>query len=226
MTTAAKKLAEAIHEKCQRDGWFGPELDHPQYTSTQMVDPFFDDDGNPAVSIKAEQDFSAPSISPLQAGFAYAPATLAQIRHTEQLLGFALPTILKTLYQDLANGGFGPGGGLRGIEGGYSGPGTKGTLLDYYPTTPQPGQLFDLPPNQQGWFVLPEGRWPRQILSLADMGCVQTACVDAGSSRMYLLVVTAEDRHALEPLPWTLEEWLWRWVRGEDLLERYPPGAA
>jgi hypothetical protein len=163
---------------------------------------------------------------PRNHSFAFSPASEKQVRATEARLGFTLPFVLKALYMNIANGGFGPGAGLRGVEGGYNGDNYEGTLADLYPTEVKPGQVFDLAPNQQEWLVLPEGRWPRRVLCLGDMGCVQTACVDAGSSQMSLLVVTAEDRHALEPLPWTLEEWLWRWVRGESLLERYPPGAA
>ena len=36
-------------------------------------------------------------------------------------LGFALPQILRDLYLRVANGGFGPGTGLRRVEGGYKG---------------------------------------------------------------------------------------------------------
>ena len=219
--TAAHSLVKAIHEKCQQERWFGPELDRPWYLSAQEGDVFFDEMGAP-VTLPEPEQLGVLLSTALHTGFAYPPATPAQIAHAEQLLGFALPPVLKTLYQEVANGGFGPGGGLRGLEGGHSDPSAQGgTLLDYYPTTPQPDQLFDLPPDQpdqQKWFVLPEGCWPRQVLCLADMGCVQAACVETESSQMYLLVVTAEDRLALVRLPWSLEEWLWRWVRGEETL--------
>jgi len=231
MTTPAQTLAEAILAKCQRNRWFGPDYYSPRRYDgffTSDFDPFPDEEGNfPAPTIDAARDYSPiPLDSPERTGFVYPKATPAQVTSSERMLGFALPPVLRELYQELANGGFGPVAGLRGIEGGYNGANREGTILDFYPTTAKPDQLFDLALNQQGWLILPEGRWPRRVLCLGDMGCVQEACVHASTERMYIRGVTADDRHALEPLPWTLEEWLWRWVRDEDLLERYPPGAA
>lgn len=46
-------------------------------------------------------------------------ATEAEIRATEKLLGFRLPTALRCMYLNVANGGFGPGlGGVIGAVGG------------------------------------------------------------------------------------------------------------
>jgi hypothetical protein len=48
------------------------------------------------------------------------PTTAAQVDTAEEALGFAIPPILRRLYTEVANGGFGPGyglvGGLRGSE--------------------------------------------------------------------------------------------------------------
>jgi hypothetical protein len=50
--------------------------------------------------------------------FAFSPATEQQLAKTEQQLGFLLPPLLRQLYLQIANGGFGPGYGLIGaIEG-------------------------------------------------------------------------------------------------------------
>src|SRR5713101_8141546 len=38
----------------------------------------------------------------------YPPATEEQLRASEQALGFLLPPLLRTLYAQVANGGFGP----------------------------------------------------------------------------------------------------------------------
>lgn len=53
--------------------------------------------------------------------FAFLPATKQQILETEQLLGFSLPPLLRLLYTQMANGGFGPGNGIIGAIGGYGG---------------------------------------------------------------------------------------------------------
>jgi hypothetical protein len=231
MTQTAQALAEAIRAKCQRDRWYGSDYYSPRrYDKVPVLDfdAFPDEEGNfPTLAVPPEQAYSflAPD-APERTGFVYAKATNAQTTSSEQILGFALPPLLRRLYQSLANGGFGPGAGLRGIEGGYDGNSHEGTLVNLYPTEARADQLLDLAPHQREWLILPQGCWPRRMLCLVDMGCVQEACVDATTSRMYLLGVTADDRHILEPLPWTLEEWLWRWVKNEDLLERYSPGAA
>src|SRR5205807_2116845 len=49
----------------------------------------------------------------------FPPATEDQIRETEQQLGFPLPPLLRLLYTEIANGGFGPGLGIVGTPGGF-----------------------------------------------------------------------------------------------------------
>lgn len=49
----------------------------------------------------------------------FPPATEDQIRETEQQLGFPLPSLLRLLYTEIANGGFGPGFGIAGTPGGF-----------------------------------------------------------------------------------------------------------
>jgi len=46
---------------------------------------------------------------------AFPTATEQPIRETEQQLGFPLPPLLRLLYTQIANGGFGPGTGLLGL---------------------------------------------------------------------------------------------------------------
>lgn len=46
------------------------------------------------------------------------PASPAAVARAEAALGFALPTTLRAIYLDVANGGFGPGYGVMGVEGG------------------------------------------------------------------------------------------------------------
>ena len=46
----------------------------------------------------------------LRESFEFLPAADEQIRATEQALGFSLPPFLRTLYTNVANGGFGPTG--------------------------------------------------------------------------------------------------------------------
>lgn len=48
------------------------------------------------------------------------PAPLAAVREAEALAGMQLPTLLRRLYLEVGNGGFGPGYGLLGLRGGHT----------------------------------------------------------------------------------------------------------
>ena len=62
------------------------------------------------------------------------------------------------------------------------------------------------------------GLWPSQLLPICDLGCVQETCVDNQSGQMFLVVALSNDnRYGLIQEEWTFEEWLWRWVKGEEI---------
>ena len=48
------------------------------------------------------------------------PVPESAIVDAESKLGFRLPPLLREIYSELANGGFGPGNGLIGLTGGYT----------------------------------------------------------------------------------------------------------
>ena len=66
------------------------------------------------------------AVSPLPAA-----ADEAQLAEAERRLGFALPPLLRRLYAEVANGGFGPGTGILGIAGGWA-TGRRQTVEDLY----------------------------------------------------------------------------------------------
>ena len=90
-------LVHEIRRKCYRDRWYGGSLDYPKSLPGHEIDP-------------------------RRTGFAFPPATEAQLHATEENLGRPLPLLHRILYKELANGGFGPGVGLRGVTGGYGTP--------------------------------------------------------------------------------------------------------
>jgi hypothetical protein len=51
---------------------------------------------------------------------ACSPAAEKDIIATEQRLNFDLPETLRKIYLRVANGGFGPGYGVMGVEGGFT----------------------------------------------------------------------------------------------------------
>lgn len=103
-------LFEAIRAKCQRERWFGSDLDRSKWRIVTPNVDRFDEDEKQITRVEGH----------LQGcGFAFPPATEGQIQTTEAQPGFPLPPLLKALYTHVTNGGFGPGAGLRGIAGGY-----------------------------------------------------------------------------------------------------------
>src|SRR5579884_1291927 len=112
MKHSYQALFEAIKAKCQQRHWFGiDDLDPGQYDGVLEEDPHFDRETIEAISPDDPNRF----------GFVYPPASEEQLRITEEHLGFALPPLLRALYANVANGGFGPVGGLHGAYGGYKG---------------------------------------------------------------------------------------------------------
>jgi|SRR5579883_1116237 len=224
MPDQPETLFQAIREKCQRARWFGPDALKPAESETAPADdPFIDD--SPAHHLAPDD--------PARSGFVFPPATNEQIRATEQRLGFALPSLLRQLYQQVANGGFGPGTGLRGVAGGYQGA----YLYQSSASSPAHRKGFSYATYQeqaarsvaQGLRAGMRARtseWLEHLLPLCDLGCCEEVGVD-DQGRLFLLAPTESNAfYSLEQLPWTLEQWLWRWVRGERLLEGYRVGAA
>ena len=60
------------------------------------------------------------------------PASEEALDHAEQVIGYPLPPLLRRLYAEVANGGFGPFTGVEGVDGGYSEG--VGMLEDYVRT--------------------------------------------------------------------------------------------
>lgn len=94
-----------------------------------------------------------------------APAALEQIRLTEAALGFDLPPVYKDVVGKIANGSFGPGYGMFGVEGGHGDFDGK-SLLELYVQSHTPGAKGYLP-------LLPE-----KMLPLCNWGCGMYSCMD------------------------------------------------
>lgn len=101
--------------------------------------------------IGATLSFGLPPLEP--------PASDALIHQTEAALGAGLPPLLRRLYAEVANGGFGPGYGLLRLG--------EGGLRDPESRTPSSTYLE----FRSG--IYPErrlGGWPDRVLPLWDWG--------------------------------------------------------
>jgi hypothetical protein len=96
---------------------------------------------------------------------ALGPCDLADIANDEKRLGFAFPPLLKRLYTEIGNGGFGPGYGLIGL--------TNGVPDDLGRTAPATYELLrGSTPNEPHW------TWPTGLLPICHWGCAISSCID------------------------------------------------
>jgi hypothetical protein len=145
----------------------------------------------------------------------YPPVNGFRIRLAETHLGFALPPLLRDLYMNVANGGFGPGYGLVGVRGGatVSRGGRESSLVPLYYRF-----LFRRTRKEP---------WEDRYLPICTWGCTYYSFVDCAHPDA---PVFAFDENTHGYGPWgcafalhahSFEEWIQRWVDGEDLWESF-----
>jgi hypothetical protein len=140
----------------------------------------------------------------------YPPATAALVDAAEETLGFALPPLLRRIYLEVGNGGFGPGYGLLGVLGGAVDD-TGRNIIDLY-------RMFREPERDD-----PMWQWPAQLLPICHLGCAMYGCVDCTDPNGAVTWWEPNPREPgdpvdlfLVPVAPSLEAWLWAWLRNED----------
>jgi hypothetical protein len=133
---------------------------------------------------------------------ALTPATPQAVREAEAVIGHKLPRLLRRLYLEVGNGGFGPGYGVLGLSGGHRVGGQ--TALDLYrQATPTSWRS-----------VLPAG-----LLPLCAWGCAIFSFTDCShpDGRMWAWDPNGgpAGREALFDQAVKLGDWLDRWVAGK-----------
>ncbi|MFD8218375.1 SMI1/KNR4 family protein [Streptomyces sp. NPDC059697] len=89
-----------------------------------------------------------------------APARLEAVTEAEELIGFPLPPLLRRLYLEVANGGFGPAEGILGVREGAP-QGDWNDLAEIYQDGPDPS-----------------GQIPAGLVPVYDWGCTIWSLVD------------------------------------------------
>jgi hypothetical protein len=126
-------------------------------------------------------------------------ASQALIARTEAALGFELPSQLKAIYLEVGNGGFGPGRGLIGVEGGH--------LSDY-------GDLVQTYRQLERDMVKLARAWEPGLLPFCAWGCATLSCVKCDAS---LRVSTFQDG-TIWPQEYALAGFFELWISGADIL--------
>lgn len=144
----------------------------------------------------------------------HAPLTAVQLAAVETGLGFALPSTLRALYTEVANGGFGPQYGLLGLSGGMLNEDGLDALRQY--------QAYRTPhPRDPYW------GWPHGLIPLGHLGCAMYLCVDCTAP--HGPVTWFEPNPHSPGQSWadsyiqfaeSTDTWLLAWLDGKDLFDK------
>lgn len=139
------------------------------------------------------------------------PASEQAVINTERHLGFMLPQTLRRIYLEIANGGFGPGYGVMGVDGGFTDD-LGNTVADLYESYRQPD------PDDPTW------QWPDGLLPICHWGCIAYSAVDCNreAGPVYMADVGVKEKG--EPMETivklhkpSIDAWINDWLNGKDL---------
>ena len=146
-----------------------------------------------------------PFCPPIRPRLPVSEQTLAE---AEARLGFPLPPLVRALYTQVADGGYGPGYGV--------------TQLTVHPYALVESRLRMDEEN------VPEWVWPKRLVEFVNWGCNYFSGIDCSNPSCPVFFydndrgadedATLADCLSLESD--SLEEWLSAWLDGEDLWER------
>jgi hypothetical protein len=140
------------------------------------------------------------------------PVAPAELSLAEQKLGFPLPGLLRSLYLQVGNGGFGPGYGLLAVNG-YGARNASLNLVDWY--------------LEGVNFVHPDyPAWPRFYITLCDWGDSIKSTMNAVDPAGVIFRYRGD---AYKEGPWvnvmrmeaaSLHDWLENWLNDLPLFEQ------
>lgn len=137
--------------------------------------------------------------------------SLAEIEYVESQLGFELPTLVRRLALEVADGRYGPGWGINRLK---------------HPANLAFGPWFDIEMSVESWHRLycdekecpPElmTHYPEKFVRYCEIGCNGSICVDCTTQAGILFkddpLASDISAECLTPLDETLEQWLWSWL--------------
>jgi SMI1 / KNR4 family (SUKH-1) len=143
----------------------------------------------------------------------YPPTTLAVVEAAEAKLEFRLPGLLRETYVQVGNGGFGPGYGLFGLEGGAL---AGSCFIDEY--------KHDLSELYLGLRNIRQAddplRWQEKLVPICDWGCLHFSCVDCSQPAAPVIFYIGLGGRSFIPQSPSLEQWIESWLDGVDLWQQ------
>jgi SMI1 / KNR4 family (SUKH-1) len=162
---------------------------------------------NDAINARAEQigrSMTTPAARDLPAA-----VSVGALSAAERELGVRFPSLLRRLYTEVGNGGFGPGPGLVGLRGGAT-TSSGSSLEDLY------AEMLEAKDQHDAW------EWPRSLVPVCDLGGIY-ACVDCASDDGRVIEFDFEEldedgrgdggwSRAFREVATSLEAWLVAWL--------------
>jgi hypothetical protein len=130
------------------------------------------------------------------------PASPGMVEAAEAAIGHALPALLRRLYTEVANGGFGPRAGVLGVPGGRGSSGDFADIVDAFREF-----TVELPPDHEFYHPMPPG-----MLWILDEGCCIWTLIDLKDSSAPLWGWDPGEEPKLHSLELTLADWLTTWL--------------
>lgn len=121
-------------------------------------------------------------------------ATVEAVTEAEAVIGYQLPRLLRRLYLEVANGGFGPRDGILGVRGGVSN-----------------GDVPDLVQAHLDLLAAPDPPWPRWLISIFDWGSAIWSLVDCRDPAGPMWSWDG-NTHSLRQHDQSVCDWLGRWL--------------
>jgi hypothetical protein len=146
------------------------------------------------------------------------PVTEEELMQAETQLGFVLPSLLRRIYLEVGNGGFGPGYGLLPLD---EIPPNAVYGMESLVAAYQGMRSFSQKDIDE-YFAEEEEKpalWPEGVLILCDWGCNIYSCLDCSSSDLPIFRMDSNENFMVE---WAIEasslqQWLEAWVDGKSL---------
>lgn len=132
----------------------------------------------------------------------FPPACERDIAEAESRLAFSIPPLLKSVYIQIGNGGFGPGNGgsVIGLHGGYA--------SDF-------GPLVETYEQLKGDHALEGKQWGASVLPFCEWRCNIFTCVDCREADYPIYLFEEGD---VSPTHYSLQDFFQMWIEGADIL--------
>ncbi|MFB6421263.1 MULTISPECIES: SMI1/KNR4 family protein [Bradyrhizobium] len=131
------------------------------------------------------------------------PSNPSDIASDEEYLRFRLPPLLKRIYAEIGNGGFGPGYGFIGLTNGVADD-TGKTVVEIY----------------DAFRSAPELAWPDGLLPISHWGCAIYSCIECLDPDFRMRIFDPNDHDGddwtdafFEDSP-SFEDWIRSWASG------------